>query len=202
MESSGVTGMAAVVCGMVKPDGLGVIRPCIRSAGHPWLHRDEYGQTWSAGEGGPRAGDLGDLAGLLAEERRAHQETRDHRNRALKVAQDYRVQAGQLQTQLDAMAEPEPEPCSRGAAADGGDGGGAAGGGAAAGGEDTRTHATELALATVGALGRACELLALDPQHTSMGTLGHILALAHRRLHTLERVLGVRATPPPGAPGA
>lgn len=117
----------AVVCGMVKPDGLGVIRPCIRSTGHPWMHRDEYGQTWSTGEGGPRAGDPGELSVLLAEERRAHQETRAHRDRALRVAQDYWTRVGRLQTQLDAMdhgAEADVEADGGGVRGSGGGGGG------------------------------------------------------------------------------
>jgi hypothetical protein len=95
------------ICGVRNPNHPAFL-PCVRSIGHPHLHRDEYGWTWreEATTTGtvrlyarPRATAPpppphgSELELELARERAAHRETQGYLQRALRMALHYRARA-------------------------------------------------------------------------------------------------------------
>lgn len=196
-------GLAIVRCGSVAPVAHGVPGPCVREGGHLGMHRDERGCPWVVGReftltppgvqvplDTATIQPTGELARLLADERTAHATTREHRDRALRVAQQYRTEATALADRLAAVAMTGIDP------------GAVQGSGGGGGGGDRAEEAVVMAVATIETLARLALALAQPtPEPHSPTPLG-LASLVRFRATRLVHMLGGTTHPaPPQGPG-
>lgn len=186
-------GLAIVRCGSVAPVAHGVPGPCVREANHLGMHRDFRGCPWVVGReftlappGVEVPDPTSELARLLADERTAHATTREHRDRALSVAQKYRTEATLLADRLAAVAMTGTDP---GAVQGSGGGGG-----------DRAEEAVVVAVATIETLARLALALAQPTAEPHSPTPLGLASLVRFRATRLIHMLGGTVHPAPPTP--